>query len=203
MGQSSLLITQREPMLTPLSTQKHPLHRKQVWGLSAPLLSPLVPYCDKLVCPSSLAPPSPWHSLFLCQGEGTAGILWVHRSWSLWSGAGGTATGFLSMDSNPWTGRGICHLYILQQCCKLLFSISLNQSRSCSVQGVLKILPYIFSVFSMPICCPAQKRPLSQHPLQMIRQWANTTSTATVTCGEEINPSGPTWLLWCARIYGP
>lgn len=162
---------------------------------------PVVTNCCVPQPPGHLLHPATASSCAREKGQlGSSGYTEIKRS--LWSGAGGMTTGFLSMDSNLRTARKSATFVFCNHagnsCLPFLW---INQVMFC--RGLWRYHRTFWMFFSMPICSPAQKRSLSQHPLQMIRQWTNTTSAATVTGGEEINPSGPPWLLWCAKIYGP
>lgn len=154
------------------------------------------------------APPSHRHlALPLCPWKppwvASDGFHWICKV--LISVPGSTRDrGFLLSNSNATTGSKSCHFYDLRQRCKLLSSSSVSQSSS-HFRRVLWKHNLIFRTFSPLPYAPQPRRDLSFHrlPFQNTRKWANTASAATVTCGGEINPSGPPWLLWCDKIYCP
>lgn len=142
--------------------------------------------------------PCPWKP----PRAASEGFHWIWRHWSQCSGARETEVSFTKKQCHDW-----------QQTLSLLRSAPALQDLILFICMLIKLTfqedtrrhNLIFSMFSPLPYAPLPRRDLSFHrlPYQITRKWANTASAATVTCGEEINPSGPPWLLWCDKIYCP
>lgn len=170
--QSSLLITPGQSPCWPHSASQTPPSQKAGLRLiSTPALTPGSLLCQTAACPSSLGTSFTLAQPPLVPGRRDS---WVPLDTQRPRDVCDQEQEVQLQGSFQWTAAPglLGNLPLLCSATKLqilVFHFS-ESIRSCSVQGALKIPPYILNVFSMPICSPAQKGSLSQHPLQVIRQ---------------------------------
>lgn len=96
-----------EPMLAPLSITNTPFTESRSEAYQHPCTDPwlpIVPNCCMPQQPGHLLHPGTASSCAREKGQ-LASSGYTETKRCLWSGAGGTATGFLSMDSSPRTAR--------------------------------------------------------------------------------------------------